>query len=1042
MKKNLLSVAIAILLSCLSVGAMIPAAFDHEAGSNKAAFAGTLSATELNPFGMVCINTAATHTFAINGTDLTTDNIMVGPLTGFTFSATGQEGTFQNVLSITQPGGNFSQVIYVRFAPTATMDYDGGIVVTGGGAPSTVVGAAGSGVNTAPVLAITSAYALTVTSANFTGEITSSGCSPLIERGFVYSESENPVIGGAGVSRIVATGTSIGTFSAVGLSLVAETTYYVRAYATNNGGTTYGSEAQFTTAGIAAPLALAATDILSSSFNANWEDVAGAEKYYLDVATTPTFVNDTFDNVVGWNFPDVFADNTADSGITANSNKQIEAVGANTVTYIEAGATTRAASATGWHNGNSVKYWEIGFSTLGYYNLKISSKQYSSATGPKNFQLQYKIGVDGAYYDITGGTITVGENWNEGVLNNITLPASAGNRPVVYVRWVMTSNTSINGGAVNFLGESAIDDIVVEGTADTYVPGYINLEVTDNYKIVSGLNTSANNYYYRVRAEANGNATDYSNTIAVKEPNYWNGTAWSLGVSPTIADRAVIQGDYNTAVHAELEAYNLIVNTGNVVVADGTAVTLQNELKVNGGTFTVHNGGQLVQKGDGTVPNTGNITFYKNSNDLYRLDYTMWASPVSGTQTLKQFSPNTLNNRFYIYDTSLNQFVGIVQGVLDPVTATFSSGKGYLIRTPDNHSAYPTASAYEGKFTGVPNNGSITFTMQNIGQGQRYNLVGNPYPSAISIADFIADNVVNVTGTLWYWRKTNGAAGSAYVTYSGGTFSNGPGEPYILPGQGFIVEAFDNSTTVTFNNKMRINEGGPFFRMSGNATAEKHRIWLNLNDAGGTIGHMAIAYTEGATEGFDNGLDGKLMKDSNVALASVVNDMQLSVQARPLPFTGQDVVPLSFQTNAPGTYSISLNTVDGLFEGNQDIYLKDNNTGSVHNLKSGAYSFATEEGMFNNRFEIVYTIPALGTNDPVANDDTVVLWQNSNSININAGNTEITGILVYDMRGRVLYNNDGVNATAATITDLQSVQQVLLVEIITTKGKINKKIIF
>src|SRR5205085_9906297 len=62
------------------------------------------------------------------------------------------------------------------------------------------------------------------------------------------------------------------------------------AYATNTGGTSYGSQQSFVTSALDAPVATAATDnTTGTSFTANWNAVTGATSYRLDVSTSPTF---------------------------------------------------------------------------------------------------------------------------------------------------------------------------------------------------------------------------------------------------------------------------------------------------------------------------------------------------------------------------------------------------------------------------------------------------------------------------------------------------------------------------------------------------------------------------------------------------------------------------------------------------------------------------------------------------------------------------------------------------------------------------------
>jgi hypothetical protein len=76
------------------------------------------------------------------------------------------------------------------------------------------------------------------------GSVISDGGSPLSARGICWSTSTNPTVS---LSTKTIDGSGIGSFSSNITSLTAGTTYYVRAYATNNIGTSYGDQLQFTT---------------------------------------------------------------------------------------------------------------------------------------------------------------------------------------------------------------------------------------------------------------------------------------------------------------------------------------------------------------------------------------------------------------------------------------------------------------------------------------------------------------------------------------------------------------------------------------------------------------------------------------------------------------------------------------------------------------------------------------------------------------------------------------------------------------------------
>lgn len=85
---------------------------------------------------------------------------------------------------------------------------------------------------------------ITETVAELTGEVVADNGYRVIERGFVYSISENPDIENAGK---VTSGRGLGEYSAVVRELKSNTTYHYKAYATNSQGTSYGEELTFTT---------------------------------------------------------------------------------------------------------------------------------------------------------------------------------------------------------------------------------------------------------------------------------------------------------------------------------------------------------------------------------------------------------------------------------------------------------------------------------------------------------------------------------------------------------------------------------------------------------------------------------------------------------------------------------------------------------------------------------------------------------------------------------------------------------------------------
>jgi autotransporter-associated beta strand protein len=481
---------------------------------------------------------------------------------------------------------------------------------------------------------------------------------------------------------------------------------------------------------------------------------------------------------------------------------------------------------------------------------------------------------------------------------------------------------------------------------------------TGNNLVVSP--TSTTTYYGRY--EGGCDATSCASvtiTFISATTTTWNGTTWSNG-EPTESTAAIISGTFTspgTNPNYNLRACKLTVNAGaTVLIKSGDSVILDGALIASPGSFvTFNSGANLIQFGT-TNDNTGAIVIKRESSSLLkRLDYTLWSSPVAG-QGLQAFSPNTLSNRFYSYNSSTDLYQAV-----NPSATTFSPFNGYLIRTPNTHPTTPAS--WTGQFTGVPNNGNYSMTFTG------FRLIGNPYPSAIDADAFIEANIsVNgndsTFGTLYFWRKPNGSQNGAYVTKTlGGVagdrsilnhsqYSSTPNN-VIQVGQGFIVRG-KGTSNVVFTNDMRTDSrSNRFFRTAN--TIERNRIWLNITNAAGSFSQAMIAYMTGATQGVDNAIDGELLTDGDVYLASLIGTASYTIQGRALPFDMTDVVPMSFKVTTAGDYTITIDSVDGLFSnGAQTVYLRDNTTGVLHNLSAGAYTFTSASGTFDTRFEIVY----------------------------------------------------------------------------------------
>ena len=100
-----------------------------------------------------------------------------------------------------------------------------------------------------PTVATHSVTYITTTTATCGGNVIADGGSTVTARGVCWSTSQNPTVNGSHTSN----GTGTGNFTSSITGLSPNTTYYVRAYATNSAGTSYGEQRNFTTSGVNLP---------------------------------------------------------------------------------------------------------------------------------------------------------------------------------------------------------------------------------------------------------------------------------------------------------------------------------------------------------------------------------------------------------------------------------------------------------------------------------------------------------------------------------------------------------------------------------------------------------------------------------------------------------------------------------------------------------------------------------------------------------------------------------------------------------------------
>lgn len=555
----------------------------------------------------------------------------------------------------------------------------------------------------------------------------------------------------------------------------------------------------------------------------------------------------------------------------------------------------------------------------------------------------------------------------------------------------------------------------------------------------------------------------------------WDGISWSPS-APDSSTNAILTANYNTNIAGQtsFSACSLTLNSGiELTIAQNTYVEVNNNV-TNNGRINIQNEGSFVQVEDTAVYDDSGSSFPeaavvdKETAHLENwYEYTYWSSPVANEtfgNALFQSSPyrrfqfnaaNFRDSQFETFNDNILVNGAGVDDIDDNGDDWFLKSSGDIMTPGVGYAATHSISSfifgpnnYIYTFRGTLNNGDITVPIERNDAetaDNNWNLIGNPYPSAIDVDLFFTENNLTsnptdgkLTGTIYLWSQntapTSTANGNQPLNFSNSDYAtiNGTMETvggdgitpnrYIPSGQGFFVlydDAAASATgTVKFTNSMRVSgNNNQFFRVS--STNNPNKIWLRLTSDIGLNNQIGIGYVEGATSQNDGGFydakkTGAVM--NSLAFYSVIpgDNNKFVIQGKATSDLNIDeVIPLGFLTNidVATIYTISIDNLEGDFLSSNPIYLKDNLTSTIHDLTTSDYNFTSNVGEFNNRFEIVFNNASLGIDnkETTLNNLSIIELENDNVMFKVGHNLKIKSIEIFDTLGKIIYSFKGDN---------------------------------
>ncbi|MBU3663503.1 MAG: T9SS type A sorting domain-containing protein [Bacteroidetes bacterium] len=307
----------------------------------------------------------------------------------------------------------------------------------------------------------------------------------------------------------------------------------------------------------------------------------------------------------------------------------------------------------------------------------------------------------------------------------------------------------------------------------------------------------------------------------------------------------------------------------------------------------------------------------------------------------------------------------------------------------------PTPQSATIAWSGPITTGSKTFSMlKTAGANGGWNLIGNPYPSAVNIGTIASGNR-NSIGTFSVWNPNAGTTG-AYQTISFGA-------DYILPsGSAFFINT-PNAATFTFTEADK-STATPAVLFK-NDELMQHAMEIKLwSDSSIHWDNFVLRNRSNLTDAYEYTADGLKMKNSNVNFYTVSSDNKnLAIDNRPLDESKE--VKLAFETSSPYhfTFKVAHIQMPGL-----EVYLADKFANKEVLLTSNtAYDFVTTADAASQgaeRFKLKFkNVPTTSVSELSTAKNAFSLYPNPASSTIHLSLANPVGTHTY-----AIYNQLGV----------------------------------
>ncbi|MBT3208258.1 MAG: hypothetical protein HN704_12485 [Bacteroidetes bacterium] len=561
-------------------------------------------------------------------------------------------------------------------------------------------------------------------------------------------------------------------------------------------------------------------------------------------------------------------------------------------------------------------------------------------------------------------------------------------------------------------------------------------------------------------------------TIGIADADGINNSTGNIIVSGTKTYDNTANYIFNGSV-AQVTGTDMNTTINNIEIINSHAtetVSLSNSTTVNG-TFTISDGkfeipiaANFTVNGNSTITGAEALIIKSTgvgSNETGSfIDNGSVSYPSSGSAKVERFfsaerwwyfSPPTSdassadidvdfstanNNRLYFWNETATGTHGWNQ--IQNTTTDLNVLQGYSYQKFDLGSTTKS-------FSGSLNTGSVgsadNLTRTSGQSNEGYNLVGNPYPSAIdwgqSGDDVAGWTKTNIETSIWYRTTYDGnTRGYATFNYTGGVATNG-GSRNIPAMQAFWVRVSSGQTTgtLTMTNSVRQHNSQAFYKNGNNSQNKLLKLKIDNNVYSD---ETIIYFNSNAVDGYDD-FDSfkKFSLDSEVPqiYTSLQNYEQLAINGFSELSTNQSI-PLGFRTQMQDTFNLTVENLENFVPGTQ-IFLVDQIENAIVELNQNTvYTFSSDVVDNLNRF-IIHFSPVITELTNSITDISIFSYEK----NIYIKNIREDGFVeIFDILGKKLFDKE-ISAIEIERIKLNLENQIVIVKIISNNNNYSKKLL-